>query len=60
MNLCRNFGECWCADRMTSTAPDGWDDYVTHHPLGTAYHQAAAVGIGFQDFACGRLFDSTR
>jgi serine/alanine adding enzyme len=41
---------------LTSTAPDGWDHYVTHHPLGTAYHRAAAVGIGSQAFGLRTAF----
>jgi hypothetical protein len=45
---------------MTSTAPDGWVDYVTHHPLGTAYQQAAAVGLGFQGFGLRTAFLTAR
>jgi serine/alanine adding enzyme len=34
----------------SSTAPQGWDAYVTGHPLASAYHRAAAVEIGHRAF----------
>jgi serine/alanine adding enzyme len=41
---------------LTSTAPGGWDAYVTGHPLGSAYHRAAAVEIGRQCFGLRTTF----
>jgi len=33
-----------------SSAPADWDAYVERHPAATAYHRAAAVGIGAETF----------
>lgn len=36
--------------------PDGWDSYVARHPLATAYHRGAAVGIGTRAFGLRSTF----
>jgi len=45
---------------LTSTAPDGWDAYVTAHPLGTAYHRAAAVEVGQRCFGLRTSYITAR
>ena len=45
---------------LTSAAPDGWDAYVTGHPLGSAYHRAAAVEIGYRAFGLRTSFFTAR
>jgi serine/alanine adding enzyme len=35
---------------VASTAPEGWDEFVLGHPRATAWHRAAAVGIGQRAF----------
>ena len=40
----------------TSAAPQGWDAYVSAHPLGSAYHRAAAVQIGSRCFGLRATF----
>lgn len=40
----------------TSAAPEDWDAYVERHPQATAYHRAAAVGIGAEAFRLRTIF----
>ena len=40
----------------TSVAPQGWDAYVSAHPLGSAHHRAAAVQIGSKCFGLRATF----
>jgi serine/alanine adding enzyme len=45
---------------LTPSAPDGWDAYVAGHPLGSAYHRAAAVEIGQRCFGLRTTFITAR
>ena len=40
--------------------PDDWDAYVERHPLASAYHRAAAVGIGSAAFGLATRFLTAR
>jgi len=42
------------------TAPEGWDAYIERHPRASAYHRAAAVGIGARAFGLRTTFVSAR
>ena len=44
----------------TSGAPPDWDAYVARHPLASAYHRAAAVGIGARAFGLRTVFLAAR
>ncbi len=44
----------------TSTAPYDWDAYVASHPAASAYHLAAAVGIGAAAFRLPATFVAAR
>jgi FemAB-related protein (PEP-CTERM system-associated) len=53
----------WSTDvqiELTTTAPDGWDAYVTGHPRCCAYHRAAAVEIGYRCFGLRTTFFTAR